>query len=80
MTKYEHTTIVLNFDQKAFAVTRGSALQGLTANGVERMTAVGDDGWELVAVLPYVRGGMFVAGEAGTDAALAFFKRPKASA
>ncbi|MEO5957802.1 MAG: hypothetical protein ABIZ49_04615 [Opitutaceae bacterium] len=78
MTKYEHTSVVLHFDKKTFAVTRSDTLQGLAAKSAESMRELGNEGWELVAVLPYSRGGMFVAGEAGTDAAIGFFKRAKA--
>jgi len=38
---------------------------------------MGNDGWEMVAVLPFSMGGVgfFSSGQTKTDAVLAFFKR-----
>ncbi len=75
MTKYEHTSVVLHFEKKNFAVTRGDVLQGLASKSASALAELGIEGWELVSVVPYARGGAFILGEAGTDAALAFLKR-----
>lgn len=75
MTKFEHTSVVLHFDKKNFAATRGDVLQGLAPRSAEALTTLGRDGWELVAVLPFSKGGAFVVGEAGSDSALGFLKR-----
>ena len=79
MTKFEHTTVVLNFDKKNFAISRSDVLQGLAAKSAEALAALGGEGWELVAVLPFSKGGAFVPGEASTDSALGFLKRAKAA-
>lgn len=75
MTKYEHTSVVVHFEKKNFAVTRSEVLQGLAAESASALAKLGIEGWELVSVVPYSRGGAFILGEAGTDAALAFMKR-----
>ncbi len=75
MTKYEHTTVVLKFEKKAFAASRSDVLQGLAAKSLEDLAALGEAGWELVSVLPYVEGGALRL--PGANAALGFFKRVK---
>jgi hypothetical protein len=77
MTKYQHTSIVVQFDKKSFALTRSDVLQGLAAKSATALNELGNEGWEMVAVLPFSRGGALVPGEAGTDAAIGFFKRAK---
>lgn len=79
MTKYEHAVVVLHLDKKTFAASRSGILQGLEAKSVKAMDELGESGWELVSVMPYITGGPFLAGDPGTDAALGFFKRAKAS-
>jgi len=78
MTKFEHTTVVLKFDRKTYATTRSDVLQGLAKESGAALSKLGDDGWELVSVLPFASSGTFSMGLAGTDAALGFFKRTKA--
>ena len=78
--KYEHIAIVLHFDRKSFAMTRTDLLQGLTAESIVQLDNLGEDGWELVAVLPYTSGrtGLSVfSSTTETDAAMGFFKRVK---
>lgn len=77
MTKYEHAVVVLQLDKKTFAASRSGILQGLEAKSVKAMDELGQSGWELVSVMPYITGGPFLAGDPGTDAALGFFKRAK---
>jgi DNA-directed RNA polymerase subunit RPC12/RpoP len=78
--RYEHIAIVLHFDHKKFAMTRTDLLQGLTGESKAQLNKLGEDGWELVAVLPYTTGraalSMF-ASNTETDAAMGFFKRVK---
>ena len=64
--RYEHKCIVLHIEMKNFTLTSRDALQGLTSDSEDFVRKLGEDGWELVAVLPY---------EATPRAALAFFKR-----
>ena len=71
MFKFEHTAIVLQFERKAFAISRKDVLEGLSEDATRRLSEMGDSGWELVSVLPYNAIGD------RTDAALAFFKRAK---
>lgn len=78
MTKFEHTSVVLHFEKKSFSLTRSGVLQGLAEKSATALAELGIEGWELVSVVPYARGGAFVPGEAGTDVALAFLKRSKA--
>ena len=75
MTKYEHTIAVLKFDKKAFAATRSGVLKGLAQKSLEELAALGEAGWELVSVLPYVEGESLLVRHPGTDAAVGFFKR-----
>jgi hypothetical protein len=69
--------LVLHFEKKSFAMTRRDILQGLSADSGAQLRELGNEGWELVAVLPYTTGGvgLFSNATTGTDAALAFFKR-----
>lgn len=77
--KFEHTVVVLRFEKKGFAVTRKDVLQGLSEESSTELIRLGEEGWELVAVLPFSTGGVgfFSYAASGTDAALAFFKRLK---
>lgn len=79
MKRYEHTTAVLHFEKKGFAMTRKDVLQGLSEDSSNLLFKFGEDGWELVAALPFTTGGagLFSSAATGTDAALAFFKRSK---
>lgn len=78
MTKFEHATVVLKFEKKSYAATRSDVLQGLAKESATALGKLGDDGWELVSVLPFVSGSAFLARPSGTDAAMGFFKRAKA--
>ncbi len=75
MRKYEHTTVVLRFDEKTFASARTDMLQGLAPASAKSLQDLGSDGWELVAVMPYVSSSTRLMRQPGTDAALGFFKR-----
>lgn len=75
MRKYEHTTLVLRFDEKGFATSRADLLQGLAPASAKSLHDLGRDGWELIAVMPYVSGSTRVLRQPGTDAAVGFFKR-----
>ncbi|HTR41497.1 MAG TPA: hypothetical protein VMH87_07765 [Pseudomonadales bacterium] len=78
--KYEHLAVVLHFDRKKFAITRTDLLQGLTDESNAQLHLLGEEGWELVSVLPYTTGraalSMFTS-TTETDAAMGFFKRIK---
>jgi phage FluMu protein Com len=79
-TRYEHTAVVLHFDRKSFAMTRTDLLQGLTGESIVQLDMLGEEGWELVTVLPYTSGrtGLSVfSSTTETDAAMGFFKRVK---
>lgn len=75
MRKYEHTTVVLRFDEKTFASSRANMLQGLAPASAKSLHDLSRDGWELVAVMPYVSANTRLMRQPGTDAALGFFKR-----
>lgn len=75
MRKYEHTTVVLRFNEKTFASSRTDMLQGLAPASAKSLQELGRDGWELVAVMPYVSATTRLMRQPGTDAALGFFKR-----
>ena len=74
--RFRYSTIVLRFDEKGFAFRKDDLLQGLAEESVAQITRLGNEGWELVSVLPLVAGkGGFLAGKgAGKDSAIAFFK------
>lgn len=76
--KYEHTSLILQFDEKSFSATRGGVLQGLATASAKALSELGNDGWELVSVLPYVAPSVRLMRQPGTDAAVGFFKRAKA--
>ena len=78
MAKYEHTTVVLHFDKKDFALRRRDLLEGLSSDSAKALGELGESGWELVAALPYSSGNAGLAFQGSTDAAVAFFKRSKA--
>ena len=77
--KYEHTSAVLHFEKKDFALSRGDILQGLTTESAQTLTHLGNAGWELVAAMPYLAVSATLMRQTGTDAAVAFFKRPTAA-
>lgn len=79
MTKFEHTTVVLQLEKKNFAMTRKDIFQGLSEESARAISGLGDNGWELVAVLPVSSGSAGLTSFAATDAALGFFKRAKAA-
>jgi hypothetical protein len=79
-TRYEHMVVVLQFDRKAFAMTRDGLLQGLTGDSLAQLNMLGDDGWELISVLPYTSGRTDISifsHRTETDAAMGFLKRIK---
>ena len=55
-TRYEHMAVVLHFDRKSFAMTRTDLLQGLTSESTAQLYKLGEEGWELISVLPYTSG------------------------
>ena len=67
--KFQHTSVVLRLDEKNFSLTSKDVLQGLSAESKKVLGDFGDEGWELVSVVPYSRG------LGDTNAVLAFFKR-----
>jgi hypothetical protein len=75
MTRFEHTTAVLQLEKKLFAVTRNNLFQGLAEESAKTLGKLGAEGWELVAVLPVSSGSAGLTSFAATDAALGFFKR-----
>jgi len=77
MTRWDHATAVLRFKEKGFALSRKDVIQGLDEESSSILRDLGNQGYELVAVLPFSTGGagMFSNAQAKTDAAIAFFKR-----
>ena len=75
--RYEYSVLVLRLEKKGLAMTRKDVLQGLSAESATQLRDLGNDGWEMVGVLPFQVGGvgLFSTASTGTDAALAFFKR-----
>jgi hypothetical protein len=70
--KFEHTSVVLHVEKKAFALTSSDLLKGLAPESAEALSNLGEAGWELVSVVcPSGWGG-------ATDSLLAFLKRAKA--
>lgn len=76
---FEHTSVVLHFDEKNFAASRSDVLQGLSAKSSAALGELGRAGWELVSVVPYVAATTRLIRQPGTDAAVGFFKRAKAA-
>jgi len=77
ITRFEHTSVVLYLEKKDFALARKNVLQGIAAESAEALTELGDNGWELVAVLPYSSGSAGLSVFAATDAAIGLLKRAK---
>lgn len=78
MVKWEHSSVILKLKQKkGLVVSRKDLLQGLEDESIVVLKDMGDNGWELVAVIPFMSGkiGMFAESKAGTDALIAFLKR-----
>jgi hypothetical protein len=63
---FQHKCVVLHIELKNFTLMSKDALQGLTSESDEILRKLGEEGWELVSVVPY---------EGNPRAALAFFKR-----
>jgi len=76
-TKFEHTSVVLHLEKKEFALARKNVLQGLAPESAKALTELGDNGWELVATIPYSSGSAGLSSFAATDAAIGLFKRVK---
>ena len=66
------------FQKKDMPFSRKDVLQGLSAETAKAISELGDNGWELVAALPYSSGSLGLSTFASTDAALGLFKRAKA--
>jgi len=77
VARFEHSVVVLRFKEKGFTISRKDVLQGLADESAAQLRELGNDGWELVAVLPYSTGsvGFLSNAPSATDSALAFFKR-----
>jgi hypothetical protein len=75
--RYEYSALVLHLEKKGLAMTRKDVLQGLSAESASQLRDLGNNGWEMVGVVPFTVGGvgLFSSASTGTDAALAFFKR-----
>ena len=75
--RYEYSVLVLRLEKKGLVMTRKDVLQGLSGESATQLRDLGNDGWEMVGVLPFQVGGvgLFSTASTGTDAALAFFKR-----
>lgn len=79
MNKWQYATSILKFKEKGFAISRKDVLQGLEDESANNLKGFGDEGWELVAVMPFSTGGtvgMFSPSSGKTDAVVAFLKRP----
>lgn len=76
MTSWEHAVVVLKISQKGFAVSRKDLLQGLEESSIGELREKGENGWELVSVVPISTAsvGMFSNSKASTDSLLAFLK------
>ena len=76
MRKFEHFTMVLRFNEKAFALTLKDVLQGIAEEDQAKLGLLGKEGWELVSTVPFSTGGsgMFTSAMK-TDSVLAFLKR-----
>lgn len=68
--KFQHTSIVLQLEEKHLTLKYSDVLQGLSSESKQTLEQFGDEGWELVSVVPYARGW------GDTQAVMAFFKRP----
>jgi hypothetical protein len=68
-TRFQHKCVVLQVEIKNFTLMSKDALQGLTPASDESLRQLGDEGWELVSVVPY---------EDSPRAVLAFFKKAAA--
>ena len=78
MVKWEHSSVILKLkEKKGLVISRKDVLQGIDDESVATLKDMGDDGWELVAVIPFMTGkiGMFADSKAGTDTLIAFLKR-----
>ena len=78
-SKFRYTTIVIRLNMKGFVFRKEDLLQGLYEESADQLTRLGNEGWELVAVLPFSTGRanfLLPAGKTnGKDSAIAFFKR-----
>lgn len=77
MTKWEYKTVNLRVEQKRDKSARFFSLigfvQDLKDGSETELASLGDEGWELVSVMPVDAPGI----ASGTLYAIAFFKRPK---
>ncbi|BDU76259.1 hypothetical protein METESE_12170 [Mesoterricola sediminis] len=76
MPKYEHQAVALKIKDKVLAFTRKDILSGISEESSEVLDGLGNDGWEMVAAIPFSSGsGGLLSGPMRTDCVLAFFKR-----
>ena len=73
--KFRYTTIIIHFNSKNFVFLKEDLLQGLSDESAEQFTRLGNEGWELVSVLPFGSGKSGFLSTAEKDSAIAFFKR-----
>jgi len=78
LPRFRYSTIILRFNEKSFAFRKEDLLQGLAEESAAQITRLGNEGWELVSVLPLGPGkaGFLSAGGKTQDSAIAFFKLP----
>ena len=77
--KFRYTTIIIHLSEKGFVFRKEDLLQGLSEESADQFTRLGNEGWELVAVLPFNAGKSgFLGKTSGKDSAIAFFKCPAA--
>jgi hypothetical protein len=68
--RFQHKCIVLHVELKNFTLIARDALQGLTSESEDSLRKHGEEGWELVSVVPF---------QGSQRAVLAFLKRATAS-
>lgn len=77
-SKFRYTTIVIRLNMKGFVFRKEDLLQGLSEESADQLTRLGNEGWELVSVLPLSTGRtnfLLPARKTYKDSAIAFFKR-----
>ena len=70
-TKWEYREVVLRLKTKMAVISEKNLLQGLMQDDSEELNKLGAEGWELVAVIPYMRTG------ADATAGVAIMKRER---
>lgn len=80
--KFDHTSLIIKFSEKVSKDADMGDFQGIDEKSRTTIKEMGNNGWEMVSVLPFSAGafsasgaGIFSASQSQASAAIVFFKK-----